>query len=380
MTTMANGAEKTSLVNERGGKRYTIDLPRNNPHKENRSEKSANVEPVSRYHCHNHSEAYEERKGEERQAKKKLYLASTICCIFMISEVVGGHMAGSLAVMMDASHVMVDLMSFLISIFSLWLSSNPPSKRFTYGWHRAEILGAFLSIIVIWVVTGILTFLAVMRLWHPHYEIESTVMLITSACAVIANIILSFTLHPKGKEHLHHGHKAHHCRPSDSEQVLNNASIRAAFVHAIGDLFQSLSVLISALIIFFKPEYKIADPICTFVFSVLILATTFTILRDILVVLMEGSPGVLPYDEVKERILAIEKVESVHSLYLWCLTMNQILLSAHIVTVDAADKQQILNRITEVLFDTHHFYAVTLQIEAKADQKPGCVFCQDPRD
>uniref|UniRef100_A0A670K4B8 Proton-coupled zinc antiporter SLC30A8 n=1 Tax=Podarcis muralis TaxID=64176 RepID=A0A670K4B8_PODMU len=295
----------------------------------NRSEKSANVEPVSRYHCHNHSEAYEERKGEERQAKKKLYLASTICCIFLIAEVVGGHMAGSLAVMMDASHVMVDLMSFLISIFSLWLSSKPPSKRFTYGWHRAEILGAFLSIIVIWVVTGILTFLAVMRLWHPHYEIESTVMLITSACAVIANIMKK-QMHLSGKEHLHHGHKAHHCRPSDSEQVLNNASIRAAFVHAIGDLFQSLSVLISALIIFFKPEYKIADPICTFVFSVLILATTLTILRDISVVLMEGSPGVLPYDEVKERILAIEKVESVHSLHLWCLTMNQILLSAHI--------------------------------------------------
>uniref|UniRef100_A0A670K499 Proton-coupled zinc antiporter SLC30A8 n=1 Tax=Podarcis muralis TaxID=64176 RepID=A0A670K499_PODMU len=267
----------------------------------------------------------------ERQAKKKLYLASTICCIFLIAEVVGGHMAGSLAVMMDASHVMVDLMSFLISIFSLWLSSKPPSKRFTYGWHRAEILGAFLSIIVIWVVTGILTFLAVMRLWHPHYEIESTVMLITSACAVIANIMKK-QMHLSGKEHLHHGHKAHHCRPSDSEQVLNNASIRAAFVHAIGDLFQSLSVLISALIIFFKPEYKIADPICTFVFSVLILATTLTILRDISVVLMEGSPGVLPYDEVKERILAIEKVESVHSLHLWCLTMNQILLSAHIVT------------------------------------------------
>ncbi|NXC34488.1 ZNT8 protein, partial [Campylorhamphus procurvoides] len=152
-----------------------------------------------------------------------------------------------------------------------------------------EILGALMSMIIVWMVTGVLTYLASMRLLHPNYDIDATVMLITSACAVLANILLSLILHQTGRGH---SHGAQYREPQVSAPpetpALSNASLRAAYVHAVGDLFQSISVLISALIIFFKPEYKIADPICTFVFSIFVLATTITILRDILIVLMEG--------------------------------------------------------------------------------------------
>uniref|UniRef100_A0A8C5TA11 Proton-coupled zinc antiporter SLC30A8 n=1 Tax=Malurus cyaneus samueli TaxID=2593467 RepID=A0A8C5TA11_9PASS len=254
------------------------------------------------------------------QARRKLCVASVICTFFMIAEITGEYIAGSLAVVTDAAHVLVDLTSFLISLFSLWLASKPPTKQFTFGWHRAEILGALMSMVIVWMVTGVLTYLACMRLLHPDYDIDATVMLITSACAVLSNILV--ILHQTG-----HGHS--HGAPA-REHV--NASLRAAFVHAMGDLFQSVSVLISALIIFFKPQYKIADPICTFVFSIFVLATTITILRDILTVLMEGASKGFAYDAVRERILAVEKVESVHNLHLWCLTMNQTALSAHVAT------------------------------------------------
>ncbi|NXK62533.1 ZNT8 protein, partial [Sylvietta virens] len=151
-----------------------------------------------------------------------------------------------------------------------------------------EILGALMSMIIVWMVTGVLTYLACMRLLHPDYEIDATVMLITSACAVLTNILLSLILHQTGHGH-GHGAQARECVSAPLENpALRNASLRAAFVHTLGDLFQSISVLISALIIFFKPQYKIADPICTFVFSIFVLATTITILRDILTVLMEG--------------------------------------------------------------------------------------------
>ncbi|NXD77592.1 ZNT8 protein, partial [Halcyon senegalensis] len=151
-----------------------------------------------------------------------------------------------------------------------------------------EILGALMSMIIIWMVTGLLTYLASMRLLHPDYNIDATVMLVTSACAVLANILLSLILHQTSHEHSHGAQGREHVSAPVEKPALRNASVRAAFVHAIGDLFQSISVLISALIIFFKPEYKIADPICTFVFSIFVLATTVTILRDILIVLMEG--------------------------------------------------------------------------------------------
>uniref|UniRef100_A0A8C6J298 Proton-coupled zinc antiporter SLC30A8 n=1 Tax=Melopsittacus undulatus TaxID=13146 RepID=A0A8C6J298_MELUD len=323
------------------------------------------------YHCHFYSQAYENRKREQHQARRKLCVASVICIFFMVAEITGeyvcGHIAGSLAVITDAAHILVDLTSFLISLFSLWLASKPPTKQLTFGWHRAEILGALLSMMIIWMVTGVLIYLASLRLLHPDYNIDATVMLITSACAVIANILLSLILHQAGHGHSH-------------GPALSNASLRAAFVHAIGDLFQSLSVLISALIVFFKPEYKIADPICTFVFSIFVLATTITILRDILIVLMEGTSKGFAYDEVKTRILAVEKVESVHNLHLWSLTMNQTVLSAHVATAATEDSQEILRDITQALFEHYSFHSITIQIESGEDQKHDCIFCQELGD
>ncbi|XP_003219509.1 proton-coupled zinc antiporter SLC30A8 isoform X2 [Anolis carolinensis] len=374
--------ERACLVNDRDTKRYSLTLSSNgsNSDQENHHEEPVGTGIHAVHHCHSYSKGYERRKREQHEARLRLCVATVICIIIMVAEIIGGHVAGSLAVITDAAHVLVDLMSFLISILSLWLSSKSPSKRLTYGWHRAEILGALFSMIIIWVVTGVLTYLAILRLLHPQYEIEATVMLITSGCAVIANIILSLMLHHKGGGNLYNVHQSSDGR-SDPERTLasSNASVRAAFIHAVGDLFQSISVLISALIIFLKPEYKMADPICTFVFSLLVLGTTCAMLRDILLVLMEGMPKGMSYKAVKERILTVDKVESVHSLHVWSLTMNQPVLSAHIVT-DTANKQQILNEITELLIDTYNFYTVTLQIEPKADQQPDCVFCQDPRD
>uniref|UniRef100_A0A8B9WI00 Proton-coupled zinc antiporter SLC30A8 n=1 Tax=Bos mutus grunniens TaxID=30521 RepID=A0A8B9WI00_BOSMU len=213
-----------------------------------------------------------DRAQEQTCAKWKLRAASGGCLVFMIAEVVGGHVAGSLAVITDAAHLLIDLTSFLLSLFSLCLSSKPPSKRLNFGWCRADPW-ALLSILCIWVVTGVLVSLACERLLYPNYQIQATLMIIVSSCAVAANTIV--ILHQKCPAHNH-------------KEVQANASVRAAFVHTLGDLFQSIGVLTSALIIYFKPEYKMADPICTFVFSGLVLASTVTLLKDFSILLMEG--------------------------------------------------------------------------------------------
>ncbi|XP_014380909.1 zinc transporter 8 [Alligator sinensis] len=379
------GLERTCLVSERDTKKYSltldsIELQKNSLSQDTHQEEPEDSECNLLCDCQSQSKSYESRKREQCQATRKLCAASVICLIFMIAEITGGWIAGSLAVMSDAAHILVDLTSFLISLFSLWLSSKPPTKQLTFGWHRAEILGALMSMMIIWMVTGVMTYLASLRLLHPNYEIEATVMLITSGCAVIANIIISLTLHQAGHGHSHGAQANEHMSAPQQKPVLANASVRAAFVHAIGDLFQSISVLISALIIFFKPEYKIADPICTFVFSFFVLATTITILRDILLILMEGTTKVFNYDAVKEKILAVDKVQSIHNLHLWSLTMNQAILSAHVATANTVDSQQILKEITQVLLDNYTFHSVTIQIEQQADQKPDCVFCQELRD
>ncbi|NWS74631.1 ZNT2 protein, partial [Crotophaga sulcirostris] len=166
-----------------------------------------------------------------------------------------------------------------------------------------EILGALLSVLSIWVVTGVLVYLAAQRLLSADYDIEGGVMLITSACAVAVNLVYGSSHPPPVSPHPWWPWGCHRCPARRMGVALHqtghghshgavgeqpNASVRAAFVHVVGDLLQSVGVLIASYIIFFKPEYKYVDPICTFLFSALVLGTTLSILRDVLLVLMEG--------------------------------------------------------------------------------------------
>ncbi|XP_062936191.1 proton-coupled zinc antiporter SLC30A8 [Cynocephalus volans] len=365
--------ERTYLVNDKATKMYactrdSVELQQKPVNKDQcPGERPEGLESAGIYHCHSNSKAMQNRANEQVHAKWKLCIASAICFVFMIAEVMGGHIAGSLAVVTDAAHLLIDLTSFLLSLFSLWLSSKPPSKRLTFGWHRAEILGALLSILCIWAVTGVLVYLACERLLHPDYHIQATVMIIVSGCAVVANAVLTVILHQRCFGHNH-------------KEVQTNASIRAAFVHALGDLFQSVSVLISALIIYFKPDYKIADPICTFIFSILVLASTITILKDFFILLMEGVPKSLDYNGVKELILTVDGVESVHSLHIWSLTTNQVILSVHVATAASQDSQVVRREIARALSNTFTVHSLTIQMESPADQDPDCLFCEDPRD
>ncbi|KAM9838233.1 proton-coupled zinc antiporter SLC30A8 [Aulostomus maculatus] len=358
-------------------------------------------------HCHDNSHAQEDREREKKVARKTLFTVSVVCLIFMVCEILGGYFAGSLAVMTDAAHLLVDFTSFIISLLSLWLSSRPATHRLSYGWHRAEILGALLSVFTIWLVTGVLVYLAVERLISNDYTIKSTVMLITSGCAVLANIIMALMLHRSGHGHSHgglasHGHSHEkgkgHSNTSNhthsNDELVNvepkgagqerrarqaNTSVRAAFVHVVGDLLQSLSVFVSAIIIFFKPEYKMADPICTFLFSILVLCTTVTIMRDILIVLMEGTPAGVRYSDVRDGLLAVTGVTAVHNLHIWALTTNQVVLSAHVAVDESVDAQTALREMTQVCYSSYNFHSITIQMERQADLKPGCTLCEDPK-
>ncbi|XP_054446054.1 proton-coupled zinc antiporter SLC30A8 [Pteronotus mesoamericanus] len=365
--------ERTYLVNDKATKMYAFtldsaDLQQKPANKDQcAGEKPQELESGDTYNCHGNAKAPENRAKEQVYARWKLCAASGICFVFMIAEAVGGHIAGSLAVVTDAAHLLIDLTSFLLSLFSLWLSSKPPSKRLTFGWHRAEILGALLSVLCVWAVTGVLVYLACERLLYPDYQIQATVMIIVSGCAVAANVILSVILHQRRPGHNHKEEQA-------------NASVRAAFVHALGDLFQSISVLTSALIIYFKPDYKMADPICTFVFSILVLISTITILKDFSILLMEGVPKNLSYNAVKELILAVDGVVSVHSLHIWSLTMNQVILSAHVAAAASWDSHGVRREVAKALRNRFPVHSLTIQMESPADQDPDCLFCEDPQD
>lgn len=137
-------------------------------------------------HCHFYDE---ERSRIDKQARFRLIFASVLCLIFMIIEIVGGLLANSLAIASDAAHLLTDFASFMISLFSIWMASRPASKNMSFGWHRAEVIGALTSILMIWVVTGILCYIATERFIQNDFEIESEIMVITATVGVIVNIM-----------------------------------------------------------------------------------------------------------------------------------------------------------------------------------------------
>ncbi|XP_077989767.1 proton-coupled zinc antiporter SLC30A2-like [Glandiceps talaboti] len=338
-------------------------------------------------HCHSSHDLYK----VDKKARIKLIVASILCLAFMTAEIIGGYLSGSLAIMTDAAHMLTDFASFLISLFSIWVASRPPTKRMNFGWHRAEILGALVSVLLIWVVTGILVYLGIHRVIAKDYEIGAEIMLITASCGVLVNIVIGIVLHDCGHGHTHslsgghnHGDSGNHGH-GDSHKKAQNVNVRAAFIHVLGDLFQSVGVLTAACVIYFKPEYAIADPICTFIFSGIVLFTTLNILRDAVSVLMEATPKGFDFSEVKSSLSAVDGVKSIHSLHIWSLTMGRNALSVHLAIESPTeekevDPQAVLEEAARILRERYDLHDTTIQIENYCEGMETCSQCKEPMD
>ena len=137
---------------------------------------------------------------------------------------------------------------------------------------------------------------------------------------------------------------------------------RAALIHVLGDLIQSIGVLVAAFIIHYKPEYRIADPICTFIFSGLVMFTTFGIMKDAIHVLMEGFPTYLDYNAVKKDLTDIANVQTVHSLHIWSLTMSRNALSVHLAIDSTADTEHVLKEAEQLIRKKYDIQQTTIQV------------------
>lgn len=349
-------------------------------------------------HCHSPDDV-----EVDTLARKKLIFASVLCLVFMLIEIVGGLLANSLAIATDAAHLLTDFASFMISLFSLWLAHRPPTLRMSFGWYRAEVIGAVTSVLLIWVVTGVLVYMAVQRILVEEYEINATIMLVTAGVGIIVNIIMGAALQIGGVPHGHsHGssHGSDHGSPSkDSDEErgtdgfqspvstassatakgTGNINVRAALIHVIGDFLQSLGVFVAALIIYFKPEYRIADPLCTFLFSVLVLLSTVAILREALTVLMEGKPNSIDFRQVQGLLARQPGVYQVHNLRIWALSMDKIALSAHIVIRPNEDAMHTLKACSRLIRSNYDIFELTLQVEEYHAVMDDCVKCNGPQ-
>ena len=306
---------------------------------------------------------------ENKVAMFKLKIISIVCCSFMIIEFICGYLAGSLAIMSDATHLLSDLAGFLISLFSLIVAMKPADRDFTFGYHRFEVLGALASIFIIWGLTIWLLMAAIWRIKHPN-PIVGFLMVCIAAGGLLFNIIMNRVLayNPvvnsmdSGMGAIKNNSEDENNINNDNnlkESLLNiddvnennnnmnneelkhnlnadeNPVIRAAYIHILGDMIQSAGVLIAALIIYFyqdtHPGVRIVDPICTFCFAIVVLCTTFPVSRDCFYVLLESTPRDLDIESLYNDLSSIEGVISVHDIHLWNISIGRPSIALHII-------------------------------------------------
>ncbi|KAL5730968.1 Metal tolerance protein 1 [Ranunculus cassubicifolius] len=358
------------------------------------------------------------KDARERSASmRKLLIAVALCIVFMAVEVVGGIKANSLAILTDAAHLLSDVAAFAISLFSLWAAGWEATPRQSYGFYRIEILGALVSIQMIWLLAGILVYEAIDRLIHESGEVQGSLMFAVSAFGLVVNIIMAVVLghdhghghghdhggHDHGHSHDHgHGHSHDHhsheitittspAKPdiehnhnhshdhshdhkhdtaiapllegSTKEKKQKNVNVQGAYLHVLGDFIQSIGVMIGGAIIWYNPKLKIIDLICTLAFSVIVLGTTIKMLRNILEVLMESTPREIDVTRIEKEICDMHEVVAIHELHIWAITVGKVLLACHVKIKPDADADKVLDKVVGYIQKEFNISHVTIQIE-----------------
>lgn len=288
---------------------------------------------MSHAHAHDHAHAHGASAG------RALLWGLLLTFGFAGVEALAGWWSGSLALLGDAGHMVTDASALGLAALAAWIAKRPPSARHTFGLARAEVLIALLNaLFMLAVVLGIVVE-AVKRLQAP-VPVQGGMVMGVAAIGLLVNLGVAYLL-SRGEE---------------------NINTHAALLHVMGDLLGSVAALTAGAVIHFT-GWTPVDPILSIAISLLILLSTFRLLREALHVLMEGVPLHLDLEEIGRAMARTEHVQSVHDLHIWTLSSGSIALSAHVLLDDLKDWQRCLDRLREMLHEDYGIDHVTLQPE-----------------
>jgi cobalt-zinc-cadmium efflux system protein len=271
------------------------------------------------------------------RVRRALWLSLLLTASFAVIEAIGGYLAGSLALLSDAGHMVTDVASLGLALFASSVGQRPPSRRASYGYGRAEVLAAFVNAIVMLAVVAAITVEAVRRLLDPT-PVAGAMVLGIAIAGMSVNIACAWLL-------------------SGNSGSIN---ARGAMIHVLGDLLGSLAAIIAGGVIVATGWMPI-DPILSIVVSLLILRSTVRLLKQSAGVLMEGVPGHLDYNAIGEALAHLPGVQGVHDLHVWNMTAERAALSAHIVLADGSAWPQTLAGAQRMLAQQFAIEHVTLQ-------------------
>src|SRR6476660_2750384 len=284
---------------------------------------------------------------------RRLLLSVVITVAFVIGEAAAGYFSNSLALMSDAGHNFADALALILSWYGLWIARRPASEKHSYGYHRVGILTALVNAVVLVVIALFVFWEAISRLRHPE-PVQSKPMIIVALIAILLNTVISLWLRKAAKDDL---------------------NVRSAYMHMVGDAVSAVGVVIAGVIVAFTGA-SIADPVVSVLIGLLILWSSWGILKESVNVLLEGMPEGIDIRSVEQKISGVHGVLAVHDLHVWTVGSGMICCSCHIMVNEQSVRsgENVLRAVTEEL--THHFGIAhtTIQVEVEGCE-PNDMYC-----
>ncbi|MDR2548357.1 MAG: cation diffusion facilitator family transporter [Rickettsiales bacterium] len=272
---------------------------------------------------------------------KRLIYSIIIVAITMSMEIVGGIISNSLALLSDAGHMLTDLFALVLSWVAHRFSAKKSDLQRSYGYHRLQIIAAFVNGVTLFLIAAIIIIESVKRFIFP-VNVEWKIMLTIATLGLIANIVVFFILHSK-------------CE--------SNINIKSAVLHVIGDILGSVAAIFASIIIMFT-GWQIVDPILSVFVSVIILNSGYKILKNSCHILLEGTPEGISAEEIKSEIVSeLPEVIDVHHIHTWSLSDNYFIITMHAKIKRSVQYTDILYGIKKILLDKFEIAHSTVEVE-----------------
>lgn len=306
-------------------------------------------------HSHAHAHDHDHDHGgvfHTHAPLGKMRTALFLTVVILVIEVVGGLISGSLALLSDAGHVLTDIGAIALSWFAMKQAERPSNRRMTYGYYRAGILAAFINGITLILITIWILWEAYHRFQHTEH-VAPVWMFISAGVGLAMNLYMGF------------GMRGH-----------DDMNVRSAVLHMMGDAAASAGVIVGGVVIAISHWYAI-DPILSVLIGLLIAFGAWRIVRQTVVILMEGTPQDVDLDRVVDAIRSVPGVDNVHDVHAWTITSGRNALSCHVALNGArtvSDSQCVIREIEHRLAHLHIGH-ITVQMEDQNHSHDERVFC-----
>jgi cobalt-zinc-cadmium efflux system protein len=297
--------------------------------------------------------------SESKNRKKALKVVLLLTSAYFLIQIIVGFSIGSLAVISDAGHMLIDAAGLVMALLAISFTQKPATPVRTYGFYRAEILASLLNSIFLILLAVFITFEAFQRVLHPS-EISGLPMIIVASVGLGINLLGIRLL---GKVRIKNRTSQDFGQGKYNAAAEENLNIHGAYLEVLADTIGSLGVIAAGIIIQITGFYLI-DPLISVGIVALILPRTWLLLKKAIHILIEGTPSHLCHEEIKQSILGVRGVTGVFDLHIWTISSGIHALSAHVVVIDNSKASTILQEINSILEKDYDITHATIQIEA----------------